>query len=98
MCKRRILSTLFCSLDAVPLLVFAMSLVSAHVVLPGLVVPDLAVVSTPVRPGHPQSRQHLHQWVVAHFHLFISLTSFVFPMVDLVSWSSVRPSWPPIPQ
>jgi hypothetical protein len=29
-----------------------MSLVSAHVVLTGLVVPDLAVVSTPVRPGH----------------------------------------------
>ena len=64
-------------LDAVSLLVFAMSLVSAHVVLTRLVVPDLAMVSTPVRPGHPQSRQHLHQWVVAHFHL-LYLPSFFF--------------------
>ena len=65
--------------DTVTLLVFAMSLVSAHVVLTGLVVPDLAVVSTPVRPGHPESRQHLHQWVVAHFHLLYLPIFFRLP-------------------
>ena len=66
-------------LDSVPLLVVSVALVTAHVILTGLVVPDLAVVSTPVRPAHPQSRQHLHQWVVTNSHCAYRPSFFFLP-------------------
>ena len=58
----------FFSLDAVFLLMFPMSLMTAHVVVTRFVVPWLSMMSSPIRNGHSKFSNYFDQWVVVYSH------------------------------
>ena len=57
MCKQRIQYTPPWSFDSVLLFVLSVTFLPAHVVLAGFIVPDLAVMSSEIRPGHSDFNQ-----------------------------------------
>ena len=60
MCKQKVLPTSSLSFDLVSFLVISVTLVSAHVVVTRLVVPDFTVMSTEVSIGHSDFDQYFN--------------------------------------